>query len=227
MTTIAIHQPSYLPWLGLFEKIHKSDIFVFLDNVTYSKDGYANRNRIKTPEGACWLTIPIVQKGLSRTPIYEVEISNTVNWRKKHWNTIKFNYGRALHFEEYKNFFEGIYRSNWFLLAELNKFLIKTICVFLRIRGVFIDASTLDVGGTSTTLLANICETLDADTYLSGIDGKHYICHELFEQKGIDVVFQEFKCSIYPQLYGGFIPNLSAIDYLLNCGGTLNNFETG
>ena len=222
MTTVTIHQPYYLPWLGLFEKILKSDIFVFLDNVTYSKNGYANRNRIKTPEGSQWLTIPIVQKGISRTPINKVKISNAVDWRRKHWNSIKFNYGGAPHFKKYGSFFEELYRLQWVLLADLNKFLIKTICIFLGIHGTFVDASELGVKGSKSELLVNICEALDADTYFSGRAGRDYLDCQRFEQRGIKVVFQDFQPAVYPQLFGEFIPNLSVIDYLFNVGMFVN-----
>ena len=109
----------------------------------------------------------------------------------------------------------------------MNRFLIKSICAFLGIKGVFIDASTLDVKGSRTELLVDICETLDADVYLSGVGGRIYIDYQMFEKSNIDIVFQEFKSPTYPQLHGDFIPNLSIIDYLLNCGGeNLNDFET-
>ena len=223
--TVAIHQPTYLPYLGFFSKIHNSDVFVYLDNVT--KNEWINRNKIKTPDGWCWLTVPKVNKNILETPICTVEISNTVNWRRKHYNSIQFNYGRASHFEEYRNFFEKVYQSDWSFLADLNRFLIKSICAFLGIKGVFIDASTLDVKGSRTELLVDICETLDADVYLSGVGGKNYIDYQMFEKSNIDIVFQEFKSPTYPQLHGDFIPNLSIIDYLLNCGGeNLNDFET-
>ena len=225
--TVAIHQPNWIPYLGYFDKIRNSDIFVFLDNVTYTKNDFINRNKIKTPDGWCWLTVPMVNKNILETPICKVEISNAVNWRRKHYNSIQFNYGRAPHFEEYRNFFEEVYQSDWSLLAELNRFLIKSICAFLGIKGVFVDASTLDVKGSRTELLVDICETLDADVYLSGVGGRIYIDYQMFEKSNIDIVFQEFKSPTYPQLHGDFIPNLSIIDYLLNCGGeNLNDFET-
>ena len=221
--TVAIHQPNFLPYLGYFDQIRNSDIFVFLDNVIYTKNDFINRNKIKTPDGWCWLTVPMVNKNILGTPICKVEISNSVNWRRKHYNSIQFNYGRAPHFEEYRNFFEKVYQSEWSLLAELNRFLIKSICAFLGIKGVFVDVSTLDVKGARTDLLVNICETLDADVYLSGVGGRNYIDYQMFEKSNIDIVFQEFKVLPYSQLYGEFIPYLSVIDFLLNCGGEMND----
>lgn len=219
MKTAAIHQPYYLPWLGLFEKIRKSDVFVFLDNVTYSKNGYANRNRIKTPDGWHWLTVPVVNKNILQTPINDVKISNATNWCRKHWNSIQFNYGNAPFFENYKTFFKNVYEMKWELLAELNEYLIKKVCEFLGIETTFVNASMLDVEGTSTTHLVNICKILDANTYFSGSGGRNYLDCSLFEKEDINVIFQEFKIPPYSQLHGDFVPNLSVIDFLLNCGG--------
>ena len=218
---VAIHQPNYIPYLGYFHQIHNSDIFVFLDNVTYTKNNYTNRNRIKTPDGWCWLTVPVVNKKILETPISKVKIDNSTNWYKKHRNSIKFNYGRAPHFEEYKNFIDDIYCSSWGALADLNKYSIKTICGLLGINGTFVNASELDVDGAGTDLLVNICEALGADTYFSGRDGRFYLDCQRFEQRGIKVVFQGFPAPTYPQLFGAFVPNLSVIDYLLNDGTPL------
>lgn len=217
--TIAIHQPNFLPYRGYFDQIRKSDIFVFLDNVTYTKNDFINRNKIKTPNGWCWLTVPVVNKNILKTPICEVKIDNSTNWRKKHWNGIKFNYGRAPHFEEYSGFFEETYRSPWTALTDLNKFLIKAVCVFLGINGTFINASELDTKDSGTDLLVSVCEALDADTYFSGRGGLDYLDCQKFEQQGIKVVFQDFQASTYPQLFGEFVPNLSMIDYLFNACG--------
>ncbi len=214
---IAIHQPNYLPWLGYFDKIRNSDTFVFLDSVAYSKGSLTNRNRIKTPQGWCWLTIPVrVSMG---TSIREVAIDSSHNWQKKHSNSIKFNYGSTSCFGKYKDFFETVYDSEWTLLADLNKYLIKKICGFLGIEGTFIDASALDVKGSGTDLLVNLCEALDADVYLSGSGGSQvYLDSSKFGEKSIGVTFQDFQNPPYPQQFGEFIPNLSVVDFLLNCG---------
>ena len=219
MTTVAIHQPNYLPYLGYFEKIRDSDIFVFLDNVTYTKNRLINRNKIKTPDGRCWLTVPVVNKSILQTCIGDVKISNTVNWRKKHWNSIRYNYGRASSFKKYKSFFEDIYNTEWELLAELNEYLIEEICNFLGITNAFVKASTLDVEGAGTNLLVSICEALEADVYFSGGGAGDYMDCSEFKRKDIDVIIQKFEAPIYSQLHGEFILNLSVIDFLLNCEG--------
>lgn len=219
---VAIHQPNFLPYLGYLNQIYNSDTFVFLDNVTYTKNDYINRNRIKTPDGWCWLTVPVVNKNILKTPICKVKIDNSANWRKKHWSSIKFNYGRTPYFGKYKDLFEETYCSEWDLLAELNKYLIKEVCKFLGISGNFVDASALNVGGSGTDLLVKVCEVLGADAYFSGRGGYDYLHRQKFEQHGIQVVFQDFQLPAYPQLFGEFIPNLSVLDYLFNVGASTN-----
>ena len=104
---VSVHQPHYLPWLGYFDKIDRSDVFVILDNVQYKKREYQNRNRIKTPGGAQWLTVPVVTKGRYHQLAGEVEIDTGENWADKHLKALELNYARAPHFGEH---FEGLAR---------------------------------------------------------------------------------------------------------------------
>lgn len=216
---IAIHQPNYLPWLGYFYKIASCDIFVLLDNVEYSKNGFINRNKIKTPQGAAWLTIGALTKGRYKQLINEVEINNNVPWSTIHEKSIAQNYSKAPYFKKYKAFFEDIYHKKWERLADLNEALIKVIYDILPIRGVqFIQASELNVSGESTELLVNICKAVGADTYLSGPSGQKYMDVELFEKEGISLRYSDFKHATYTQLWGDFIPNMSIIDLIFNEG---------
>ena len=219
MKTVAIHQPNYLPWLGYFYKICQSDVFVFLDNVQYTKNNIINRNKIKTPQGAMWLTVGVLTKGHRGQLISEVEINNGVAWNKVHKKSIFQNYSKAAYFEKYSPFFEHIYDSDWGKLADLNEALIKLICKLLGIKDIkFIRASELAVSGTETRLLMNICKEVGADTYLSGFGGKKYMDEKAFEQTGISLRYYDFKYPTYNQLWGEFIPNLSIIDLLFNEG---------
>ncbi len=81
---ISIHQPAYLPWLGYFDKINRSDIFIYLDTVQLEKNSYTYRNKIKTPQGSTWLTIPLITKGHTANSIGDIRIDNSQNWKKKH-----------------------------------------------------------------------------------------------------------------------------------------------
>jgi len=215
---VAIHQPNYIPWQGFFYKMIKCDIFVFLDNVQYSKNNIINRNKIKTHNGEMWLTVPVLTKDSCRQLISDVKINNTFDWRRKHWNSIRQNYAKTSFFKEYSPYLNNIYSKQWDKLIDLNKTLIKFIADCLEIRKEFVDASSLNVSGKSTDLLVDICKKLDGDVYLSGESGKKYMDEEKFKEIGIKVEYTDFTQPEYNQLYGDFIPNLSVLDILFNCG---------
>lgn len=216
---IGIHQPNYLPWLGYFYKIARSDIFVFLDNAQYSKSSFINRNKIKTSQGAAWLTVDVLKKGRFKQLINEVEINNDTSWSSTHEKTISQNYSKARYFEKYKNFFEDVYHRRWQQLVDLNEALTTLICDISGISGVkFIRASEINVRGQSTELLINICKAVGADTYLSGFGAKQYMDEKAFEQANISLRYYDFEHPTYHQLWGEFIPNLSIIDLLFNEG---------
>ena len=120
---VAIHQPQYLPWLGYFDKIEQTDIFVILDNVQYKKNEWQNRNRIKTANGWQWLTVPVQYKFPER--IDHVKINNRIDWNRKHLNAIVINYGRSFYFKKYRSFFEDVYSQEWEYLVDINVYLIK------------------------------------------------------------------------------------------------------
>lgn len=218
---VSIHQPNYLPWLGYFHKIANSEVFVFLDNVPYTKNSLINRNKIKTQRGASWMTLSVLTKGLNGQLIGEAEINNGMPWRETHWKTIKANYSKAPYFPDYKDRFESVYQKEWKNLAGLNETLVRLICEILGIRNVkFVRASELGVSGKSTGLLIAICKAVGADTYFSGYGGKKYMDEGLFEKEGIKLKYSEFQHPVYNQLWGDFVPNISVIDFIFNEGGS-------
>lgn len=222
---VAIHQPNYLPFDGYFHKIVDCDLFVFLDSVQYAKNSLINRNKIKTVGGWCWLTVPVQRKNLLDAEICEVEICNAVDWGERHWRSLKQNYGRAKHFDEYGGFFREALGRKWIYLAELNKYMIKGICSFLGMEPKFVDSSSLNASGEKTELLVNICREVGADTYLSGRGAKGYQVEERFKEAGITLKYHDFKHPEYRQLYGDFVPNLSIVDMLFNEGRLICNAE--
>lgn len=213
----AIHQPQFMPWLGYFDKIVRSDIFVFLDNVQFKKNEFQNRNKIKTAQGWMWLTVPVLYKYPEH--IDEVKINNRIDWRKKHVRTLKINYAKTPYFYDLFPEVEQFYIGDWECIAEANR---ASVLMLLRMLGVHKEtevASSLgDLPEEPSERLAAICESVGADTYLSGAGGRDYLDLEPFNKKGIRVVFQAFKHPVYLQLYGDFIPNLSLLDLLFNCG---------
>jgi len=221
---IAIHQPNYMPWLGYFYKICKSDIFVFLDNVQFSKNSFQNRTRIKTPTGSIWLTEPVLTKGRFGQLTNEVEFNNNLPWRKKHLKTLEVNYKKSKYFDSFfLKLKQTFLKKEWKRLVEFNVELIKLICNELGFKRYFVFASELQVKGSGTELLVDTCKRLGADTYFSGSGGKKYQKEEAFKKAGIKVVYSDFKHPEYPQLWGSFEPNLSIVDLLFNCGKESTN----
>ena len=212
---IAIHQPNYLPWLGFFDKARIADKLVLLDNVAYTRGGVGNRNRIRTKKGLEWITVPVHYP-------YGAEIKDvqTVDsgWEETHWKTLFFNYHRAPYFNEVANILQPVYQKRWHKLAEVNETLIRLILKYLGLSTKIFRSSELEVEGKSSELLVSICKAAGDREYLSGVGATGYLDVNLFEREGISVRFQLFRPPEYAQRFGDFIPNLSAVDYLFNCG---------
>lgn len=215
---LTAHQPVYLPWLGLFHKIALADKFVFFDEVQYLPKDWMNRNKIKTPSGDIWLTVPVLRKGYREIKTNEIEINNSVDWQRKHLRSIFINYKKAPYFDKYASFFEEAYNRKWHYLAELNEYMLRWFLEELKIRVEFLKASDLNFHGTKSDLVLDMCKQLGADVYIFGSLGRDYAKVDDFTREGINIVFQDYKHPIYPQVYGNFIPHLSIIDLLFNCG---------
>jgi hypothetical protein len=216
---VACHQPNYLPWVGYFCKIVHADIFVVLDSVQLPRGtSWVTRNRIKTPYGELWLTVPIHKKGLGFQKIQDVKINDTHNWRKKHFLSLVHFYKRAPYLDEYISYFEDLYKKEWRRLLDLNLKIIRKIIEWLEIDVKIICSSELEIEAMGSDLLVEICESVGADTYISGIGGKKYIEAEKFSAQKIKIKYFSFTPRPYPQLWGDFIPNLSVVDLLFNCG---------
>jgi len=216
---VSIHQPQYLPWLGYFDKIDRSDIFVFLDDVQFKKNEWQNRNKIKTAKGWQWITVPVIHKFPQE--IRQVEINNNIDWERQHLNSLTINYNKAPYFGDYIDFFETAYGKEWNYLLDLNIYIIENLVKMLGIKTKLVMSSKLRLPGKATEHLVNICKDLKADTYLSGEGACAYLETEKFRKQGIEVIFQDFKHPHYNQLYcqeKGFIENLSIIDLLFNLG---------
>ena len=217
---VSINQPAYLPWLGYFHRIATSDVHVMLDHVQFEKNSFTNRNKVRTADGWCWLTVPVKTKGrFGDLAIRTVEIDNSTDWRARHWKTIRQSYRRAPHFEEHAPFFEQVYRREWTLLADLLR---ETTGYLLRALGIttrLLVSSDMSPQGAKDELVLDLCRKASADLYLSGALGRDYLRKELFEGAGIKVLFQDYRHPMYPQQYGEFIPHLSVVDLLFHCGG--------
>lgn len=216
------HQPNYLPYAGFFEKMARADLFVIVDDVQFVKRGpfgWIHRNRIRSGDGWDWLTVPVLTKGKFEQTIRDTQINARLPWARKHWRTIEWNYRKAPHFERYAEGLKGVYDRSWTSLCELNLALIRVLMNQLGIDTPVRIASKEGIGGKSTDLVLDICRKTGADTYISGIHGKDYLSREAFEEEGVRLEFQEYDAPRYPQTGpGDFVPNLSVIDLIFNCG---------
>ena len=212
---VTIHQPEAFPWLGFFNKMIMADFYVILDNVQFRKNYFQNRNRILTKHGPEYLTIPVDFK--NHKTIKDIRVINDQNWRRKHLNTIKYTYSKAPYFQNHIGFFEELYGSGDELLIDFNMRVIEYIRYVLSIDTPTCLASDLDVCGSATELLFEICKKCGAAHYLSGRDGINYLDLSLFEEAGITVVFQSFTHPEYNQFNNSkFEPFISTFDLLFN-----------
>lgn len=218
---LSIHQPNYIPWLGYFYKIAKSDVFVYLDSVQYPRgQSFSARNQVKTLNGPTWLTIPISipngQKG--KASFQEVNFS-TDKWRKKHLRTLQMSYAKAPFFDEIFELLETPVLSEE-SFVELNITLIERICGYLDIDTNRVRLSELlNEYGEKTQLIIDVCKAAHANTYLSGTGGgKEYNDEKLLNEQGIDLIYSDFEHPEYQQLWGEFESHLSIVDLLMNHG---------
>lgn len=222
---VSIHQPQYLPWLPYLTKISESDVFIVLDSVDYHKNGIQNRNKIKTAQGASWLTVPVKHKLGQK--IVEIEINKSVDWRKKHWNTIVQNYGKANAFKTHLADLENIYFQDWNLLVDINMSILDMLLRWMNIKTKVLRSSQMKAHGRASDLIINLCLEVGANSYISGTGGKNYLDEVAFKSAGIAIDYRPpIFPSQYPQQHSivGFLNDLSALDILLNCGENWGNY---
>lgn len=216
---VSINQPAYLPWLGYFDRIAKSDLHVVLDHVQFEKNGMINRNKIRTAQGWCWLTVPVQTKGsLDSLRIRDVKIANRSNWSRKHQEALRTNYSRAPFFPEYAHFFEDALSRQWTnlqpLIQNMNDYLLKVLSISVPI----LYSSELSAAGQKHELVLNICRKVGATRYLSGPFGRNYLKSSEFADCGIELCFHDYVHPAYRQSFPSFEPFMSVVDLLFNHG---------
>lgn len=216
---VSINQPAYLPWLGYFDRIIKSDIHVVLDHVQFEKNSMVNRNKIRTHQDSTMLTVPVLTKGkFQDLSINTLEIDVRQPWRKKHWKAIQQNYSKAPYFKLYAPFLEELYSKDWSDLLSI----IKEINVFafdaLNVETKIIYSSDMDIEGEKSDLVLNICKSLTAKTYISGPFGRDYLDQASFDNAGIELEFHDYDHPEYDQVHGSFEPYMCIFDLLFNHG---------
>lgn len=215
---LTAHQPVYLPWLGLFHKITLAESYCYWDDVQYQVDDFNNRNKIKGPNGSFWLTVPVKTKNHFQTKLRDAVIVDGDHWRRKHWKSLLTCYRRAPYFPCFADFFEDVYKRDWRYLSELNEHILKFFLEVLGIRVAYYKMSDLEIQGRKSDLVLDVCLKLGASTFVFGAHGRNYADVSKFAARGVRVCFQDYHHPQYPQLHGGFEPNLSIVDLLFNCG---------
>ena len=218
MKRIAILQSNYIPWKGYFDIINRVDEFVLYDDCRYTRRDWRNRNAVKTPEGAQWLTIPVrVPPGEPR--IRDVAVADD-SWRQRHWRTLQRNYARAPFFAEYRDRFESLYLGGTETrLSWINREFIETINDILGICTPLRWSWEFPLRDGRNERIIDLCRQLGATEYLSGPAAKSYIEPELFQRAGVRLAWMSYEgYPEYPQLFGPFEHCVSALDLIFNCG---------
>ncbi len=218
MKTCVIMQPTYLPWLGYFELIEKSDVFVFLDHVQFSKQSWQQRNKIRDKKGEILLTVPVKNNKFKESKINSILIDSSKNVLQKHLKSIQLNYQKTKNYSLYFDELEKIYSKEYEKLIDLNIELIKFGCNILNIQSNFIFSSELNVVGDRVESLIDICKKVDSNIYLSPVGSKEYIDkNNIFDINNIELSYQNYTHPIYQQAnYNNFISHLSFVDYIFN-----------
>ena len=223
----AIIQSNYIPWKGYFDIIHEVDVFVFLEDVQYTRRDWRNRNKIKTPGGIKWISVPIIRSGTDLM-IYETKIDYSQDWREKHKKTIHHSHASCEYYDNYKEDILGIYAQKYETISELNIAAIKKISALLGIETDFVNSKDLNTSGKKDDKLIEICQKIGADSYLSGPAAKNYIAKEKFERAGIALEYKDYSgYPEYKQLWGEFNHFVSVIDLIFNCGEEAPDYIRG
>ena len=224
---LAANQPYFFPYPGFFYKAYLADIFIILDSVQFPRGTtWTTRNRFKNSQGTLWVTVPVKKKGLGLQRINHVRICHDDRWGKKHAKSIAGAYSKAPYYKAHMPFVEKLYSSEFEKLIDLNMEIICYLMKQLQIHTPIIRLSELDIEAKGSQLVVEICKAMKASTFLTQNAAIKYIDEEPLKEK--EIILKTFKppLLIYPQLWGDFIPNLSALDLLFNCGPKAHDIVT-
>jgi hypothetical protein len=219
---VAIHQPNFFPWLGYFDKVCRSDVFIVLDHTQFPKSegNWSNRVRLLVGGEAAWVTMPVDRQYEGLRRIDEMRIDSRAPWRRKLLQLLRTNYGRAPHFAEVFPNVEGWVHSPEERVADFNLVVIGGICERLGLPwSHMVRSSSLAVDGVKSELLANLVRRVGGNVYLSGDGSGEYLDEQVLHAAGMAVEYQRFVHPVYPQRpQTTFVPGLSVLDALFFCG---------
>lgn len=213
---VGIHQPDYIPYLGLFYKMSQSDFWVFLDDVQFSSDNFHHWNRVKTANGECRLKIPVEQH--FGDLINAVRTRDELRWKEKHLKTLELSYAKAPYFKALYPKIRELILETYPNLAEQNITINSYIAEQFGILPRNVRGSELHLDSAKEARVIDICKAVGGDVYLSGNGARAYQVDEHFAAQGLELRYVDYHAFVYSQLWGEFIPNLSVLDYIFNCG---------
>jgi len=219
---VTIHQPEFIPWLGFFNKVWQSDVFIIMDDVQFKKNHFENRNKIRvlSEQGWTWIKIPVFMKGRFGQKICDVDINSEgeKRWKEVLLKSVKMSYQKTKFFPEVYEMIESCINQNTDKLCDINICLILAIMKYLDMNKNVIIQSQLAMASAKEYLLVDLIKKSGCDTYLSGQSGKVYLDHKVMTENGITVLFQNFNHPQYEQVHGNFLKGMSIIDLLFNYG---------
>lgn len=222
---VTIHQPEHLPWLGFFNKLAKADVFVILDSVQFEKNYFQNRNRIVGSNGVQYVGIPVNTSGHMEGTIATTQAATRSNpkWRNKYLSTIRQSYSRHPYFNEVFPIVEHTLNLPSDNICEINMAIFQAFSEKMGFFPTYIRSSQMKASGMKSDLILNICQELNADTYIAGPSGRNYLNMQSFADAGIQVVFNDYHHPQYFQMRTAeFVPYMSSLDLFMNVG-----FEKG
>ena len=216
---ISANQPYFSPFACFFYKVYLSDVLVILDEVQFPRGTtWITRNRFKNDQGTLWMTIPVWKKGLGLQKINSVRICYEGRWARKHLDSLKNAYGNAPFFDEHLTFLEKMFSSDNEKIIDFNMEIIRYLVDFFKIDTQIFLQSELEIAAKGDRLIIEICRHLQGDEFLTQSAAGKYLDLDFFRKAGIHLKFFKPLSIIYPQLWGSFIPNLSAFDLVFTCG---------
>jgi WbqC-like protein family len=224
MKKVAILQSNYIPWKGYFDMIAAVDEFIIYDDMQFTKRDWRNRNQIKTPQGARWITVPVKVKGKFDQSIKNTEIDGH-DWREQHWKSISLNYKKSKHFNALSGQLEALYAVDYRYISELNRAFIEFVCNYLGIKTKISNSWDYALCDGKTERLVDLCKQAGASEYISGPAAKEYIEPRFFNDAGVSLNWFDYAgYPEYPQLWGDFVHGVTILDLLFNCGKVSKNY---
>jgi hypothetical protein len=217
--SIVISQSMYFPWVGLLEQVKLADVFVYYDDVQFSKGSFTNRVQIKTEAGMRWLTVPLTNRKLSQK-IDEISVNERVDWRHQHRELLQQAFRKAPFRDDAFAIVDAVFAQHCENLSDVARASMLALIDYFDLRNnrTFVDSKELGIGNSGSRRVFDIVSLLGGKVYITGHGARNYLDHDLFEKSGIDVCYMQYECAFYPQIHGAFTPYVSGLDLVANCG---------